>query len=131
MSQLPNSDVLLQPHGPGFEIGPGSFPEVKEDEIALMFSGGVDSTATAIMLAEKYKKVHLITDLVLDSTQAVQRYPRVVERKSRLAGLGDRRFLQRVVSPPQKGTRKIDSSGHHSSFIGFSAVQSFVEHQPQ
>lgn len=61
MSQLPNSDVLLQPHGPGFEIGPGSFPEVKEDEIALMFSGGVDSTATAIMLAEKYKKVHLIT----------------------------------------------------------------------
>jgi predicted subunit of tRNA(5-methylaminomethyl-2-thiouridylate) methyltransferase len=61
VSKALNSDVLLQPQGPGFDIGAGRFPEVKENEIALMFSGGVDSTATAIMLAEKYDKVHLIT----------------------------------------------------------------------
>jgi predicted subunit of tRNA(5-methylaminomethyl-2-thiouridylate) methyltransferase len=30
-------------------------------EIALMFSGGVDSTIAAAMLAEKYDKVHLLT----------------------------------------------------------------------
>jgi predicted subunit of tRNA(5-methylaminomethyl-2-thiouridylate) methyltransferase len=61
VSQALNNDVLLQPQGPGFDISKNRFPEIKENEIALMFSGGVDSTATAIMLAEKYDKVHLIT----------------------------------------------------------------------
>src|SRR5690348_4569084 len=38
-----------------------NFPAVKANEIALMFSGGVDSTATAILLAERYERVHLVT----------------------------------------------------------------------
>jgi len=33
----------------------------KENEISLMFSGGVDSTMTAIMLSRQYDKVHLLT----------------------------------------------------------------------
>lgn len=42
-------------------LAPGRFPKIRPREIALMFSGGVDSTATAIQLAERYDKVHLIT----------------------------------------------------------------------
>ena len=36
-------------------------PELRPNEIALMFSGGIDSTATAAMLAERYDRVHLVT----------------------------------------------------------------------
>ncbi len=42
-------------------LGPGEYPELKHNEIALMFSGGVDSTATAVMLAEHYDRIHLVT----------------------------------------------------------------------
>lgn len=33
----------------------------ESSEISLMFSGGVDSTATALILAEQYDRVHLLT----------------------------------------------------------------------
>ena len=56
----PGSDVL-NPDAPVPPLRPDHFPDVKPDEIALMFSGGVDSTATAVMLAERYDKVHLVT----------------------------------------------------------------------
>jgi hypothetical protein len=55
------SDVLHQIDAPPSELTAGSFPTVRENEITLMFSGGVDSTATAIMLAEKFERVHLVT----------------------------------------------------------------------
>jgi hypothetical protein len=55
------SDVLLETRPPAQPMGPGQFPEVKPREICLMFSGGVDSTATAISLADYYDRVHLVT----------------------------------------------------------------------
>lgn len=36
-------------------------PTLKPDEIALMFSGGLDSTATALALAGTHRRVHLLT----------------------------------------------------------------------
>jgi hypothetical protein len=56
----PGSDVLRR-IGPPPDLRPGAYPELREDEIALMFSGGVDSTATAVMLAERYRRIHLVT----------------------------------------------------------------------
>ena len=55
------TDIIDQEVATRPNLAPGVYPEVKEKEIALMFSGGVDSTATAIMLAEHYDKVHLVT----------------------------------------------------------------------
>ncbi len=60
MSQI-QTDILDQEVETRPNLAPGVYPEIKEKEIALMFSGGVDSTATAIMLAERYDKVHLVT----------------------------------------------------------------------
>jgi hypothetical protein len=56
----PGSDVLSR-IGPPMPTLQGGFPDIKPNEIALLFSGGVDSTATAVMLAERYDKVHLVT----------------------------------------------------------------------
>lgn len=56
----PGSDVLARVGDPLPDLSAG-FPQVKPDEIALMFSGGVDSTATAAILAERYARVHLVT----------------------------------------------------------------------
>jgi len=56
----PGSDVMND-DAPTPPLRPGHFPEIRPNEIALMFSGGVDSTATAVMLAEQYDKVHLVT----------------------------------------------------------------------
>lgn len=50
------SDVLFSSH----PRAPGP-PSLAEDEIALMFSGGLDSTATALALAETHERVHLVT----------------------------------------------------------------------
>jgi hypothetical protein len=57
----PGSDVLARVGTPRPDLAQGGFPDVKDNEIALMFSGGLDSTATAVMLAERYDRVHLIT----------------------------------------------------------------------
>ena len=54
------SDILMQTHPPP-AIGAGRYPKLRPNEITLMFSGGVDSTALAIMLAERYERVHLVT----------------------------------------------------------------------
>lgn len=40
---------------------PGSAQDGRPREISLMFSGGVDSTTAAMMLAERYDRVHLLT----------------------------------------------------------------------
>jgi hypothetical protein len=56
----PGSD-LLNADAPEPPIDRGGLPRVRPNEIALMFSGGVDSTASAVMLAEHYDKVHLVT----------------------------------------------------------------------
>jgi len=61
MSTIYTNDVLHRTHSPEQAIGPGNYPAVRPNEIALMFSGGLDSTATAIALAEKYDRVHLVT----------------------------------------------------------------------
>lgn len=61
MEHLIPADVLRRTGAPRTELGPGRFPRLKEREIALMFSGGIDSTATAIKLAEQFDRVHLIT----------------------------------------------------------------------
>ncbi len=36
-------------------------PTLKPDDVALMFSGGLDSTATALALADTHARVHLVT----------------------------------------------------------------------
>jgi len=54
------TDVLFATH-PALSLGPGRFPDVRPDEVALMFSGGLDSTATALRLADRYARVHLVT----------------------------------------------------------------------
>lgn len=59
--ESPGSDVLGRVGTPRPNLAQDGFPEIKENEIALMFSGGLDSTATAVMLAEQYDRVHLIT----------------------------------------------------------------------
>ena len=56
-----HSDVLLTTAPRSERIGPGQFPEFRPQEISLMFSGGIDSTATAIALSEHYDRVHLVT----------------------------------------------------------------------
>ena len=61
MDTKTSNDVLLQIDPIASNLGAGHYPEVRKNEIALMFSGGVDSTATAIMLAEKFDRVHLVT----------------------------------------------------------------------
>lgn len=53
-------DVLDASHPPR-PLAPGRLPEVRPNEIALMFSGGLDSTATALRLAEQHERVHLVT----------------------------------------------------------------------
>ncbi len=51
----PMEDVLDASH-------PGSAdPTLKPDEVALMFSGGLDSTATALALSRTHERVHLVT----------------------------------------------------------------------
>ncbi len=60
MPRRPTTDVMMRTHAQP-ALGPGRFPAVRDGEIALMFSGGVDSTATAIMLAEQHPRVHLLT----------------------------------------------------------------------
>ena len=57
---VPGSDVLSHVGSALPDVARDGFPEVRPNEIALMFSGGVDSTATAVMLAERYERVHLI-----------------------------------------------------------------------
>lgn len=57
---MPPSDVMSS-RGAAGPLQPGAFPKLRDDEIALMFSGGVDSTATAILLAERFARVHLLT----------------------------------------------------------------------
>ncbi len=54
------TDVMMRTHAQP-PIGDGRFPVMRDGEIALMFSGGVDSTATSIMLAEQHPRVHLLT----------------------------------------------------------------------
>ena len=62
MSTQAQDDVLLSTQPTSGRMGSGAgFPDVHEREITLMFSGGIDSTATAIMLAEMYDRVHLVT----------------------------------------------------------------------
>lgn len=55
------SDILESIQAPPSDLGAGAFPRVRKGEIALMFSGGIDSTATAVMLAERHSRVHLVT----------------------------------------------------------------------
>ena len=54
-------DLLDGSLSPVSALAHGTMPTIKPNEIALMFSGGIDSTATAIRLAEQYERVHLIT----------------------------------------------------------------------
>ena len=56
----PTTDVMMRTAAQP-ALGPGSLPTMRPDDITLMFSGGVDSTATAIMLAEQHPRVHLLT----------------------------------------------------------------------
>ena len=56
-----HSDVLLVTQPVSVPMAPGNYPDVRGKDITLMFSGGVDSTATAIMLSELYDRVHLVT----------------------------------------------------------------------
>ena len=61
MKHTRQSDVLLATHQSTERIGAGRFPTLKPKEITLMFSGGIDSTATAITLADHFDRVHLVT----------------------------------------------------------------------
>jgi len=61
MNTQTKSDILHRIHTPEQVVRPGEYPQVRPNEIALMFSSGLDSTATAISLAERYDRVHLIT----------------------------------------------------------------------
>lgn len=54
-------DVLDASRAPHCELRPGHLPKLRPNEIALMFSGGIDSTATAARLADRYDRVHLLT----------------------------------------------------------------------
>ena len=59
---VPASDVLGRPVGLApAPIRAGAYPTVDPSAITLMFSGGIDSTALAITLADHYDKVHLVT----------------------------------------------------------------------
>lgn len=55
------SDILYSTASTTPDLARDGWPTLRPREIALMFSGGVDSTATAILLAEKFDKVHLLT----------------------------------------------------------------------
>ena len=59
--EAPGSDVLGRVGSGPPDLVQNGFPDLRGDEIALMFSGGLDSTATAVMLAERFRRVHLIT----------------------------------------------------------------------
>ena len=59
--EAPGSDVLGRVGIARPDLAQDGFPGIKDKEIALMFSGGLDSTATAVMLGERYDRVHLIT----------------------------------------------------------------------
>jgi len=54
------TDVITLIGGALPDLSKNGLPQVKEDEVALMFSGGLDSTATAVLLAERFEKVHLL-----------------------------------------------------------------------
>lgn len=57
---IPKNDVLAANSAPS-RLSPGHFPKVEGNTIALMFSGGIDSTALAITLSDHYDHVHLVT----------------------------------------------------------------------
>ncbi|MEE2829966.1 MAG: hypothetical protein VX498_12320 [Myxococcota bacterium] len=56
----PGTDVISLVGGELPDLARDGLPRLRPKEIALMFSGGVDSTATAVMLAERYERVHLV-----------------------------------------------------------------------
>ena len=56
----PGTDVITLIGGTLPDLGTAGLPTVREDEVALMFSGGVDSTATAVQLSERFERVHLL-----------------------------------------------------------------------
>jgi hypothetical protein len=57
---IPTSDIVGTPIGRPAELS-GGLPVVQKNSITVMFSGGVDSTALAITLAEQYDHIHLVT----------------------------------------------------------------------
>lgn len=57
----PGSDVLDRMGPAPAAIGPDRLPALRRGEVALMFSGGLDSTAAALALADRYERVHLLT----------------------------------------------------------------------
>src|SRR4051794_17049612 len=95
MEHLIPADVLRRAGPPPCELSPGKYPTVKRNEIALMFSGGVDSTATAIMLAEQYDRIHLVT---YKNGYGHWYHHRTAERVAELnRALGDK-FVHSVIS---------------------------------
>ena len=61
MLKSKRTDVLTESEPPSELVGPGRFPRLKSKEITLMFSGGIDSTASAIKMSDHYDRVHLVT----------------------------------------------------------------------
>ena len=61
MLKAKRTDVLTESEPPSELVGPGRFPQLKSKEITLMFSGGIDSTASAIKMSDHYDRVHLVT----------------------------------------------------------------------
>ncbi len=58
---MSKSDILYTNALDAPDLARNGWPKMRQSEIALMYSGGLDSTATAILLAEKFERIHLLT----------------------------------------------------------------------
>ncbi len=87
----------------------GLFPRLRHNEIALMFSGGVDSTATAVQLARSYHRVHLLT---YSNGYGHYGFERTARRVRELNRRLDNRFVFHLVSTREYFDRMLVDSVH-------------------
>ncbi|MCK4917222.1 MAG: hypothetical protein KAS51_03290 [Candidatus Omnitrophica bacterium] len=64
------------------------------DEIVLLYSGGTDSTLTAVLMAEKFRRVHLITYDRLGLFSIINSKVNVKKLKNKF---GEKKFTHRII----------------------------------
>ena len=101
-------------------LAAGEAPGLRHREIALMFSGGVDSTATAVQLAQSYDKVHLLTYANGYGHYGFNRTARRVRELNRKL---DNRFVFQLISTHEHFNRMLvdsvskDYGAYGSAFV--------------
>jgi hypothetical protein len=76
-----------------FSTEPGV--EVSHAEIALMYSGGLDTTVSAAILAKRFKRVHLIT---FDNGVCIRKRSSLIHVADLKNKFGEDKFIHKIIS---------------------------------